>query len=196
MRAALAPRAGRGRAVQLRAVPGRAGRYLLFQGYHHIAMDAVSVFLMAGRIAARYTALACGEPRRASSVPWNGWWPVTPPTGARPGSAPTAITGAGSWPASSAGPAIWPALGRPAGTIRQTAWLPAGYVTGVKGRSGQARHLAAAVLAAAAAYLQHAGRSQDIVFGLAVTGRMDPAVGEPPEWCPTCCPCGSRSGPA
>ncbi len=145
-------------------------------------MDAVSVFLMAGRIAARYTALACGEP-----APPREFGSLERLVASDAAYRRSARFGADRdyWRGELAG-VIEPARlsgrpsGRPAGTIRQTAWLPAGYVTGVKGRSGQARHLAAAVLAAAAAYLQHAGRSQDIVFGLAVTGRMDPAVARTP----------------
>ncbi|HEY1616911.1 MAG TPA: amino acid adenylation domain-containing protein [Streptosporangiaceae bacterium] len=158
------------------------GRYLLFQGYHHIAMDAVSVFLMAGRIAARYTALAYGEP-----APPREFGPLERLIASDAAYRRSARFGADRdyWQGELAGviePArlSGPPSGRPAGVIRQTGYLPAGYVTGLKGRSGQARHLAAAVLAAAAAYLQHAGRSQDIVFGLAVTGRTDPAVARTP----------------
>jgi hypothetical protein len=150
-------------------------RHLLFHGYHQIAMDAVGVFLMANRMAEVYTCLAGG--RSVGGSPFRSLRELVASDTDYRASA-RFMQDQTYWGerlrgyAVPARPAGVPPQA-PGGTARQTVYLPADAVTELKGASGQARQLAAAVVAAVALDLSARQGVEDVVVGFAVTGRTD-----------------------
>jgi nonribosomal peptide synthetase DhbF len=153
-------------------------RYLLFHGYHQFAMDAVSVFLAAHRVAAVYSGaeerarfgsltrlLASDQDYRASPrfAADRRYWVER--LAGLPGP-PVRVAGG----AKSAAEDI----------IRCSSYLTPAAIADLKGSSRPAHNLAASVVAATAAYLHRLTGANDVIIGFPVTARSDPTLRDIP----------------
>jgi len=147
-------------------------RFLWFHGYHHFSMDAVSVFLMARRVADLYNDPDGGRAfgRLARLLQSDGDYRSSPRFSADRGYWREQLEGAPG-PARISGVAA----SRSDGIVRCSGSLSPGVVADLK-RGRPAYGLAAAVVAATAAYLHRLTGAADVIIGFPVTARSDPAL--------------------
>jgi nonribosomal peptide synthetase DhbF len=153
-------------------------RYLLLHAYHQFAMDAVSVYLVAHRVAALYSGaeerarfgplarlLASDQDYRASPrfAADRRYWLER--IGDLPGRPARVANGTRSTAED---------------TIRCSSYLTPAVIADLKGGSRPAHNLAASVVAATAAYLHRLTGANDVIIGFPVTARSDPALRDIP----------------
>jgi amino acid adenylation domain-containing protein len=149
-----------------------AARYLWFHGYHQFAMDAVSVFLMARRVADAYNAHddAPGFGRLARLLDSDSAYRTSQRFSQDQRYWTEKLRGA-SGPARISGPAA----SRAEGIVTRSSRLSPDEVADLKG-DRPAHNLAAAVVAATAAYLHRLTGATDVIIGFPVTARSDRAL--------------------
>jgi hypothetical protein len=153
-------------------------RYLLFHGYHQITMDAVGVFLMARRIAAVYNAMTSGVP---GDGPTFGTLRQLLASDSDYRYSARFQEDQNYWREQLRGhavPELTPARsrGRIENPIHRTSYLTVREAEDLKGAGRQSSNLAAAVVAALAVHRYQLSGDEDVVLGLAVTGRSDPVL--------------------